>query len=902
MSSVRVDIQWSPVAVDQFLTWGTDLQLYQVQDVTPTEVVQLPRLRLGPKTAASLLATNTDLQYIKCVAWCPGHESDPANQLLAVGQANGKVALTTFSKIPDPRGIKGREYVPKHSRPVSCVGWSSQEPQLLAAGLEKVRTDHSVVVCDVNRPTHPQPYSTFDQRNSASGDLLKPLAEYGLAETTHSLAFSLHTHRTLIAGMNNKHIKVFDLRESKNCATTNTKAVYGICSDIHNEHRLASFFENQVSIWDLRSIERPLLNLEANKPVTKLSWCPSRVGLLGCACRDSCGVRLYDVLHCAGGTGGDDQDPAVITRAIYPDPPTFVSAFSWHPQHQNRIITASYTGKLVDYCVHERITVNWSARGALVWTHGRKTLHQLDPSQPAYSHLSDILSAITTRARSRYGLRVDNLAANGEVTDDLSLRNLWMWLDNARSLVATGNFKLPGGVPYKYQGVWSLMTNGNLSSDIINRPWIGQDGQKHLYAKVFRSEERSCALELCSWGFEDEGVLTSFLTQLEAAGNHTRAAAVAVFNQRIRLAIHILQRGAVAKKIPALNSTAMALAGYTEERKGLWRDTCTSLRSQLTDPYLRAMFAFLTDDADSYEPVLGETEMAIQDRVAFACTYLSDPRLTEYLDRLNTRLTEEGNLDGILLTGLSSTEGVDLLQRYVDLSGDVQTAALVTIHTLQHALNRDSRLTHWLQSYRHLLDSLGLWNERAQLDVIANDNKHAERPPQHIYIACNFCKKGITPYIQAAGRPRNPYARFGTGSANKSKMQACPNCRKPLPRCSLCLVHMGTPSGWGGCMGTKNSSSGGGGGGTCAEDGGGGVESGAGTSTPTPNPTPACRKLSDFTTWFTWCQTCRHGGHAHHLMEWFKEHSECPVTNCVCKCMSLDTVGKVGSSSHVAPK
>lgn len=73
-------------------------------------------------------------------------------------------------------------------------------------------------------------------------------------------------------------------------------------------------------------------------------------------------------------------------------------------------------------------------------------------------------------------------------------------------------------------------------------------------------------------------------------------------------------------------------------------------------------------------------------------------------------------------------------------------------------------------SYRYLLDSLGLWNERAQLDVIANDNKHAERPPQHIYIACNFCKKGITPYIQAAGRPRNPYARFGTGSANKSKV------------------------------------------------------------------------------------------------------------------------------------
>ncbi|MPC34163.1 WD repeat-containing protein mio-A [Portunus trituberculatus] len=559
MGSVRVDVQWSPAAPDQFLTWGTDLQLYQVQDAVPSEAIQPPRVRLNSHSVASLLATNNDIQYIKCVSWCPAVENDPTHQLLAVGQANGKVAITNFSKLTDPRGIKGKEFNPKHARPVNSLAWSSQEPQLLAAGLDKVRTDHSVVVCDVTRPGVAPSYS-FEQRNSISGDVLKPWMEYGNAETAHSVAFSLHTARTLMAGMNNKQI---------------------------------------------------------------------------------------------------------------------------------------------------------------------------------------------------------------------------------------------------------------------------------------RSEERSRALELCSWGFENESLLGSFLAQLEAAGSHTRAAAAAVFNQRIKEAVQILQRG------------------YTEERKALWRETCISLRSQLTDPYLRAMFAFLTDDADSFDPVLGEAEMAIQDRVAFACTYLSDVRLMDFLEKLNTRLTEEGNLDGILLTGLCS-EGIDLLQRYVDLTGDVQTVALVTIHTLQHAIAKDSRLAHWVQ--RNLLDSLCLWNERAQLDVIMNENKHAERPPQHIYITCNFCKKGITPYIQAAGRPRNPYARFGTGSSNKSKihdailyhtqMQACPNCRKPLPRCSLCLVHMGTPSGWD--SSTQKTS--------VQEDTGEGPAS-ASTSR---------RKLSHFSSWFTWCQTCRHGGHAHHLMEWFK--------------------------------
>ncbi|XP_068202400.1 GATOR2 complex protein MIOS-A [Palaemon carinicauda] len=867
MSSVRVDVHWSPLADDQFLTWGSDLQLYQVQEVSPTDVIELPRFRLGPKTAASLLATNNDLQYIKCVAWCPGLETDLSSNLIAVGQANGKVALTNFSKVHDPRGIKGKEFIPKHTRPVNSLSWNTQEPQLLAAGLDRGRSEPSVIIWDVTRGSQPSSYGS-EQKNSSSD--VKPMVEFGLNETCQSLAFSMHTSRTLIAGMNNKHIKLFDIRDSKLLTTVSSKAVYGICTDPHNEHRFASFVDQQVHIWDFRNIERPVLYLDANKPVVKLAWCPSRANLLGSLGKDSSTVRIHDVLNYI--IGAEDQEPAVVSRSITPDLNNFVSAFSWHPNHENRLLTASYTGKLFDNVVHERITLNWSVTSAIVWTNGKKTLQHVDNKNEMYAHLDDISTAIMTRAKKRYGLFVENLASNGDVTDDMSLKNLWTWLDAARSHVS-GNFKLPGGTPYRYHGVLSLMTMGNSSSDVTHRPWVGLEGLKTSYAKVFRSEERIRALELCSWGFDNEAVLNSFLNQLEATGNYTRAVAIAVFNQRIRQAIQILQRGAKTKKDPGLNSTAMALSGYTEERKGLWRETCTGLRSQLSDPYLRAMFAFLTDDADSYDPVLSETEIAIQDRVAFACSYLSDSRLKEYLERLNARLTEEGNLDGILLTGLCS-EGIDLLQRYVDLTGDVQTVALVTIHALQHLVSKDTRLAHWVQSYRSLLDSLRLWNERAELDVIMNKSRYAERPPQHVYITCTFCMKSISAYIQAPGRPRNPYARFGTGSANKSKMQACPNCRKPLPRCSLCLVHMGTVSGW------------------CSTSKGTGIEDDSNANADDPK-----KKLANFMTWFTWCQTCRHGGHAQHLMEWFKEHTECPVTQCNCKCMLLDTVSRIPSSS-----
>ena len=48
---------------------------------------------------------------------------------------------------------------------------------------------------------------------------------------------------------------------------------------------------------------------------------------------------------------------------------------------------------------------------------------------------------------------------------------------------------------------------------------------------------------------------------------------------------------------------AMALSGYCEGET-LWRDMCATLYGRLNNPYLRAMFAFLTCDDAKYEEVL----------------------------------------------------------------------------------------------------------------------------------------------------------------------------------------------------------------------------------------------------------------------------------------------------------
>lgn len=96
---------------------------------------------------------------------------------------------------------------------------------------------------------------------------------------------------------------------------------------------------------------------------------------------------------------------------------------------------------------------------------------------------------------------------------------------------------------------------------------------------------------------------------------------IACFHLKIRYAIEILGLGAErvgnTNKIKNekiikfyfqcqdsnLRMVALALSGFSFE-KSLWRSQCITALSQIMDPHLRALFAFLTPDNDSYDIVL----------------------------------------------------------------------------------------------------------------------------------------------------------------------------------------------------------------------------------------------------------------------------------------------------------
>lgn len=814
MVSVGLEIVWSPVHYDKFIAWGPELFLYEIGPILeqPFKGSQ-SCFKTSENTQAVLLATNSSHRYVKCLDVYPKPDSDV---LLAVGQANGKVSITSFGVIASE--AVGREFSPTSARQCNSVIWNHAEPNILAAALDKSKADHAVLVWDAFR------YNLSD----------RPLMEYGLGEGANSLTWL--NASTLIAGMGSKSIKLIDRRDPRSLATgsqsTITKAVYGICVDQHSPDLLASFFDSQICVWDLRNFEKPITTTTRQKNVTKILWCPTRHNLLASLQRDSAEIVLHDLQLTT--VGNEEVEPTLLERPIQPCPSHKLTSFSWHPAVESRLLTISLSWNITDYFVLERITLNWFPSSNLVWTHGHRMMKVVSDVDSIYSYFPDISVTIKKRALADYGLKPE-LWQNGELAENESLKNLWYWLYTSRNLVEEGIVK---AATYHPGVVGILAGSSDRRSEALNVSWT--DVANPSFVKMYRSEERDAALQLCGWRYEkDLTSLTNFLERLQVEGAFSRAAAIAVFNLKISLAISILNRGASRKQQTELGIVAMALSGFSGE---MWKTHCAQAAGKLADPYIRATFAFLTAEPERYDAVLNETKIAVEDRVAFACTFLSDVKLGDYLTKLADRLTEDGNLAGILLTG-TTPDGVKLLQRYLDLTGDVQSVSLLAVRAFSCENQLDSSMQNWIESYQLLLDSTRLWNQRAHFDIALNTSTEGKKVAQQIFISCNFCQKSISSFIQGLSRSRTAVQR----PANiKTKMSSCPNCRKPLPRCAICLVHIGTPSRLIG------------------------------------------NKTADLASWFTWCQTCRHGGHTDHIQNWFAAHSECPVTGCTCRCLSLD--------------
>uniref|UniRef100_A0A667GE94 GATOR2 complex protein MIOS n=1 Tax=Lynx canadensis TaxID=61383 RepID=A0A667GE94_LYNCA len=800
MSGTKPDILWAPHQVDRFVVCDSELSLYHVESTVNSEL-KAGSLRLSEDSAATLLSINSDTPYMKCVAWYLNYDPEC---LLAVGQANGRVVLTSLgqdhnSKFKD---LIGKEFVPKHARQCNTLAWNPLDSNWLAAGLDKHRADFSVLIWDICSKYTPDIVPMEKVRLSAGETettllVTKPLYELGQNDACLSLCWLPRDQKLLLAGMH-RNLAIFDLRNTSQKMFVNTKAVQGVTVDPYFHDRVASFYEGQVAIWDLRKFEKPVLTLtEQPKPLTKVAWCPTRTGLLATLTRDSNIIRLYDMQHTPTPIG-DETEPTIIERSVQPCD-NYIASFAWHPTSQNRMIVVTPNRTMSDFTVFERISLAWSPITSLMWACGRH-LYECAEEENDNSLEKDIATKMRLRALSRYGLDTEQVWRNHILAgnEDPQLKSLWYTLHFMKQYTEDMDQKSPGNKgSLVYAGIKSIVKSSLGMVESSRHNWSGLDKQTDTQNL---NEERILALQLCGWIKKGTDVdVGPFLNSLVQEGEWERAAAVALFNLDIRRAIQILNEGASSEKGDLnLNVVAMALSGYTDEKNSLWREMCSTLRLQLNNPYLCVMFAFLTSETGSYDGVLGSP--------------------------------------------------LDVL--------------------------KDERVQYWIENYRNLLDAWRFWHKRAEFDIHRSKLDPSSKPLAQVFVSCNFCGKSISYSCSTVPHQGRGFSQYGvSGSPTKSKVTSCPGCRKPLPRCALCLINMGTPVS--SCPG--------------------------GSKSDEKVDLSKDKKLAQFNNWFTWCHNCRHGGHAGHMLSWFRDHAECPVSACTCKCMQLDTTGNLVPAETVQP-
>ena len=349
--------------------------------------------------------------------------------------------------------------------------------------------------------------------------------------------------------------------------------------------------------------------------------------------------------------------------------------------------------------------------------------------------------------------------------------------------------------------------------------------------------------------------------------------------------------------------------GASDSSSSLWARTFSStLAHQPMSTPLKAIFSFLSvphpslQSRHTFSALLSSDSphavsstpssssavgplLSFPDRVAFACRFLPNQDLFTFIREAALHAIERGQLEGLLLTGLGQGSGGErLLQKHLDITGDVQTVALLSCYggrerggAVGGGEAAASRSERWLSFYRALLNQWQMWTERARLDVArallhaqphsshshplhhththhaalhTNPNhrptthQHPAQPSgstsasfhsasaspssalgllPHVTARCSWCGSSLAVSSASSSTSSSASVSRSQRGPPSSFVRGCPHCRKSLPRCALCLLALDaatTPS-VGPLRGSWTRTAGGGGGGA----GSGGVAS-----------------------------------------------------------------------------
>lgn len=328
--------------------------------------------------------------------------------------------------------------------------------------------------------------------------------------------------------------------------------------------------------------------------------------------------------------------------------------------------------------------------------------------------------SVIMRRRVEAGYEMD-CARNTALVTEPHLVDLWSWMRGATE-AAANNGMVAGMVDMSYMGVLGIWNSGrgggggeSMVSRLTTGRWPkGEDwtaacaevnrraGREGFKGETQWPEQRRLALAISGWDFGGDVGLEAEVTALEKKQEWAKAAGWALFHGEFERCITALSRGGQQMKVMGTavagyySHAQMALGAQVHEvvaNAGIWKDLCRAMAVELDEPYLRAVFAYVSNG--EWRDVLDDVGLPIRERLLIALKWLGDDELSEYLEGLTVQVIEDGDVDGIVLTGIGA-KAMDLLQVYVNRRGDVQTASLVAGFAVPRYFE-DERVGYWVE-------------------------------------------------------------------------------------------------------------------------------------------------------------------------------------------------------------
>ncbi|KAK4196491.1 hypothetical protein QBC40DRAFT_7499 [Triangularia verruculosa] len=536
------------------------------------------------------------------------------------------------------------------------------------------------------------------------------------------------------------------------------------------------------------------------------------------------------------------------------------------------------------------------------------------------------------RAREGY---LFNYEKNQEiVSDDLWLKDVWAWVAGAQEAASDGGM-MSHPLDIGYLGVYTIWEN-----DLGSRPQMRlSDGEpppdeagwerclnsicKKLGipkydgpAKTSRPHHREMCMEMCGYGRSYESEYEEAMSDETLKRDstwYTMVAANTLFRGDPQGAVQVLKKASNEHPELLFVSLALQLIGDGNVNKTLDFDARVASK---TDPYLRAISTIIA--TGDWAKIADQPSLPLRDRIFVALRTFDDEQLDYWLSAQVTKATSSGDIEGIVLTGITDSL-VEILCRYVHKFNDFQTASLLLSICSPRFID-DVRATAFREAYRRYLQRHHAFYLRAKFDVESTKrSKHLGRPTvkppgRQIALRCVYCDAETSMSMQhnnhhtphdgtpnfmllppsaSSTHPSPAAISVNAAAANKSskggsnnpftdKMIAsgisCPTCKRHLPRCVVCLEVVGMPRSdqslhWHSNTGTGGIGGGGSGGGSRSGSLGGGM-----------GRTAEDQEMKLAGRFPTFCLQCQHVLHLDHARKWFARHKECPVPECRCKC------------------